>query len=221
MTTATQIRVIFVDDHSIMRDGLQEVLESSGEFEVVGQAKDGGEAVNVARSVMPEVIIMDLIMPQKNGIDACREILDVVPDTRVLFLTASTDLDAAIEAVAAGATGYLQMYSGKEKLLATIRDVIDGEFRIPAEVARKAFPGFRSTAGTADSPELDRLTAREQEILRLFAKGLSYAEIAEARGNRPLTIRNAIYGIRDKLEAKTKQEMVVWAVRRGLLYNGS
>ena len=212
-------RVIIVDDHSIMRDGLQEVLEQSGEYEVVGQARDGEEAVAVVKRLKPDVVIMDLIMPVKDGVAACREIIQSLPETRVLVLTASTDEDVVVDAVAAGASGYLQKFSGKETLLETIRDVVAGEFRIPGEVVRKVFAGMRSTPEQAVVTE-DQLTARERQILKLFAEGRSYAEIGEVRGNRPLTIRNAIYIIRDKLGAKTRQEMVVWAVRNGLLDNG-
>ena len=211
-----QIRVMLVDDHEIMRDGLREVLQRAGDYEVVGQAGDGAEAVRVAQSLRPDVIIMDVMMPIKNGIDACREITEVLPDTRVLMLTAASERDAVIEAVAAGATGYLEKYSGKEKLLRTVRDVAEGEHRIPGDVIKRVFAGFR-TGAQQPSHELNRLTAREREILTLFAQGLSYAAIAEVRGNQPVTIRNGVYGIQDKLKIGSKQELVVWAVRNGLL----
>ena len=94
---------------------------------------------------------------------------------------------------------------------------LTGEFRVPGEVVRRAFAGTRDDSGDDETPELARLTERERQILTLFAEGMSYAEIGEVRGNRPLTIRNAIYGIRDKLGAGSSQEMVVWAVRNGLL----
>ena len=210
---------MIVDDHSIMRAGLQEMLERSEDFQVVGQARDGSEAVEAAQRLKPDVIIMDVIMPVMNGVDACREIIAAVPETRVLVLTASTDDHTVIDAIAAGATGYLQKFTGKDELLATIRDVVDGEFRVPGDVVRRAFVGASDRPSEDDSSEVARLTEREQEILKLFAEGMSYAEIGEARGNRPLTIRNAIYGIRDKLRAKSSQEMVVWAVRNGLLDN--
>ena len=211
-----QIRVMLVDDHEIMRDGLREVLQRAGDYEVVGQAGDGAEAVRVAQSLRPDVIIMDVMMPLKNGIDACREITEVLPDTKVLMLTAASEQDAVIEAVAAGATGYLEKYSGKEKLLRTVRDVAEGEHRIPGDVIKRVFAGFR-TGAQQPAHELNRLTAREREILTLFAQGLSYAAIAEVRGNQPVTIRNGVYGIQDKLKIGSKQELVVWAVRNGLL----
>ena len=217
MTTTRQTRVLLVDDHEIMRDGLREVLQREGDFDVVGQAGDGAAAVRIAQRLRPDVIIMDVMMPLKNGIDACREITEMLPETRVLILTASAEDDAVMEAVAAGATGYLQKYSGKEKLLGTVRDVALGEYRIPGEVIRSVFAGIRAAAEQNRNWERDRLTQREREILTLFAQGLSYAQIAQVRSNQPLTIRNAIYGIQDKLGIETKQELVVWAVRMGLL----
>ena len=216
MARDRQTRVMLVDDHEIMRDGLREVLQRAGDFEVVGQAGDGAAAVRVAQSLKPDVIIMDVMMPIKNGIDACREITEMLPDTRVLMLTASAEDDAVMEAIAAGAKGYLQKYSGKEKLLHTVRDVADGECRIPDDVIRRVFTGIRTLRSDTQN-ELSRLTVREREILTLFAQGLSYAKIAELGGNQSVTIRNAIYGIQNKLGVETKQELVVWAVRNGLL----
>ena len=217
MAGAERIRVMIVDDHEIMRDGLREILERSCDFEVVGQAGDGVAAVEAARQLRPDVIIMDVMMPVKNGVEASREITDMLPETRVLILTASTENDAVMEAVAAGATGYLQKYSGKDSLLRAVRDVADGEYRIPADVMRRVFAGTPETARRNEPRELERLTARERDILTLFARGLSYPQIAQARGNSPLTIRNAVYHIQDKLRIETRQGLVVWAVQSGLL----
>ena len=217
MASVEPIRVMIVDDHQIMRDGLREVLERSGDFTVVGEAGDGDMAVETATAVRPAVIIMDVMMPGKNGIDASREIATTLPETRILILTASTQEDAVMEAVAAGATGYLQKHTGKDVLLQTVRDVADGEYRIPAATMRRVFDQTRATALLDDMPGTTTLTTREREILVMFAQGLSYSSIAAARGNSPFTIRNAIYAIQDKLGIATKQELVVWAVRNGLL----
>ena len=208
---------MLVDDHEIMRDGLREVLQRSGEFEIVGEAGDGEAAIRAAQDLKPDVIIMDVMMPLKNGIDACREIIETLPGTRVLILTAATEEDAVIEAVAAGAMGYLQKYSGKKELLSTVRDIADGEYRIPAEAMRRVFAEIRASAQREKTSKPGSLTQRESEILTLFAQGLSYAKIAGVRGNQPVTVRNAIYRIQDKLGIETKQELVVWAVRNGLL----
>ena len=217
LSSSDKIRVMVVDDHSIMRDGLQVLLEQDGGFEVIGQAGDGVEAVRIAPDICPDVIIMDVMMPKKDGVDACREVMETIPDTKVLILTASTNEDAVIEAVAAGATGYLQKFSGRDQLLATIRDVAAGELRLPATVVRRVFSGIRGKAEPADEPVLAGLSKREQEILTLFSQGLSYAQIGEAKGNSPVTVRNTIYRIERKLGVRTKQEIVVWAVRNGLL----
>ena len=216
MPQTAQTRVLLVDDHEIMRDGLREVLQRSGAFDVVGEAGDGEAAVRVARNVKPDVVIMDVMMPVKSGIDACREITETLPDTRVLILTAASEEDAVVEALTAGAVGYLQKYSGKGDLLRTVKDVAEGQYRMPADAIRRVFSGIR-TAEQRRTDEMSRLTGRELEILKLFSQGQSYAQIAQVRGNRPLTIRNAIYGIQDKLAIETKQELVVWAVRNGLL----
>ena len=217
MTPTVLTRVMLVDDHELMRDGLREALERSGEFEVVGEAADGDSAVREAVALKPDVIIMDVIMPVKDGIEACREIINVLPETRVLMFTASPEEDAVVESFAAGATGYLEKYSGKEHLLRTARDVAQGEYRIPNEAVKRAFSDIRSGASQSTEQNARKLTDREREILTLFSQGLTYAEIADIRGNKWVTIRNAIYGIQNKLGIATKRELVVWAVRNGLL----
>ena len=217
LSSTERIRVLLADHHQIMRVGLQEMLESAGDFEVVGHAGDGEEALLTAQELKPDVVVMDVLLPVRDGIETCRDIRTTLPDTQVLILTASTEENVALDAVLAGATGYLPKDTGKERLLATVRDVADGEFRLPGEVIRQLLVGRRLSHRGSPSTETRRLTTRQQEILTLFAQGLSYAQIAEVRGKRPLTIRNSIYGIQRKLQAKSKQEMVVWAVRNGLL----
>lgn len=209
-----RISVLIVDDHAIMREGLQVLLEQSGEVAVVGQARDGAEAVRAATELSPDVILMDVIMPVKDGVEACREIMESLPATHVIMLTASTDEDAMIDALAAGATGYLQKVSGMDQLLSTLKVAAAGEMRMPTEVVRRVFAKLRSGVQPAEAAVL---TPREQEILAAFVQGMSYAAIAEARGVRPVTIRNAIYSIQRKLGVGTKQEIVVWAVQNGLL----
>ena len=217
MSPTVLTKVMLVDDHELMRDGLREALERSGEFEVVGEAADGDSAIKEALALKPDVIIMDVIMPLKDGIEACREIVNVLPETRVLMFTASPEEDAVVESFAAGATGYLEKYSGKEHLLRTARNVALGEYRIPSEAVKRAFSDIRSGAPRSNEQNPRKLTDREEEILTLFSQGHTYAEIADIRGNKWVTIRNAIYGIQNKLGIGTKRELVVWAVRNGLL----
>ena len=156
-TESNRIRVLLADDHSIVREGLQVMLERSEEFEVVGQARDGVEAVEAASELSPDVIVMDVMMPNKDGVEACREIMESLPDTRVIMLTASTEADAVIEAIAAGATGYLQKVAGMDQLLGMVKAVAAGEMRLSAEVMRRVFDRIRSRsdieAGARPDPE--------------------------------------------------------------------
>ena len=215
MSSTNGIRVMLVDDHPITRRGLRVVLEDEDGFEVVAQAADGVEAVVRAEESKPDVIVMDVMMPGKDGVEASRDILDLLPDTKVLMLTASTEDDAVIEAIAAGATGFVQKYSGGDELVGAIRQVAGGKLVIPDEAMRRVFRLIRG--GTAFMPGPKVLTVREREALTHFARGKSYAQIAEALGVGTVTIRNAIYRVQDKLGVDSKQEIVVWAVRNGLL----
>ena len=220
MTCDNRTSVMLVDDHSIMRDLLRDALENTGDFHVVAQAADGQEALRMVQDAAPDVIVMDVIMPVMDGIEACRGITELLPDTKVLMLTASNEQDAIVKSIAAGATGYLQKYSGKEQLLATLREVARGEFRIPGDAARRLARAVRSPSSDAVSEQLGTLTDREREILKMFAEGLTYQEIGEIRNNSALTVRNAVSGIQRKLGFKTRQQMVLWAVRTGLVDDG-
>ena len=221
MTTGNRTSVMLVDDHSIMRDLLRDALENTGEFEVVAQAADGREALRVVEEAVPDVIVMDVIMPVMDGIEACRQITELLPGTRVLMLTASNEQDAIVRSIAAGATGYLQKYSGKEQLLTTLREVALGEFRIPGNAARRLARAVRSPSSDDAAERLAALTNREREILKLFAGGLTYQEIGEVREISALTVRNAVSAVQRKLGFRTRQQMVLWAVRAGLVDGGS
>ena len=212
-TESRRIRVLLADDHSVTREGLRSILAGSEEFEVVGLARDGVEAVKAASELSPDLIVMDVMMPRKDGVEACREIMESLPETRVIMLTASTEADAMIEAVAAGATGYLQKVAGMDQVLDMMKSAAAGEGRLPTEVVRRVLDRLRSGA---KSKEVN-LTQREKEILVSFCQGMSYAAIAEAREVKAVTIRNAIYTIQVKLGVSSKQETVVWAAQNGLL----
>ena len=215
MPSTNVIRVMLVDDHPVTRRGLREMLEDAGTFKVVAQAGDGVEAIIQAEETRPDVIVMDVMMPKKDGVEACRSILDLLPETKVLMFTASSEDDAVIGAIAAGAAGFLQKYSGSDELMDAIRKVAEGRLRIPDDALRRVFRLIRS--GTVLTPGPKVLTVREREILAHFARGKPYARIAETLGVSTVTVRNAIYRVQDKLGVESKQEIVVWAVRNGLL----
>ena len=129
MSNRAQIKVMLVDDNEIVRKGLSEALEYAADFAVVGHTGDPEEALGMAKGLRPDVILMDVLMPGKNGIEACREITTVLPDTKVLMLSAFSDRDAMDEALAAGATGYLPKLWSRDQLLNTLREVVDGRYR--------------------------------------------------------------------------------------------
>ena len=211
------IRVLIADDHPVVVNGLRDMLQRAEGIEVVGHAADGEEAVRLAAELVPDVVVMDVLMPGKDGIQACREIREMAPATKVVMLTASTEQDGVIKAMAAGAAGYLEKVSGMERFLETVRAVAAGELRVPADVVLRTMADLRLLADIEPDSELSKLTQREMEILTLFARGTSYATIAGERGVKTATIRNAIYGIQEKLDVPTNQELVIWAMRNGLL----
>ena len=159
-TESRRIRVLLADDHAVTREGLQVILERSEEFEVVGQARDGVEAVKAASELSPDLIVMDVMMPKKDGVEACREIMESLPDTKVIMLTASTEANAVIEAVAAGAAGYLQKVAGMDQLLGMMKGAAAGEGRLPTEVVRRVFDRIRRRAKSKEEVDLSQ---REKE----------------------------------------------------------
>lgn len=217
MTATERIRVMVVDDHPMMRAGLRETLQASERLDVVAEAGDGEEALRVALEARPEVVVMDVIMPGKDGVDACRELIGLLPATRVLMMTASARMDAVIDAVAAGATGYLQKHAGPEELVAAVIDVAEGRLQVPDEIVKEVFAMIRRDDLAKSLRVAERLTKKERATLVLFATGRSYAAIAERGGNSPVTVRNRLNRIQDKVGVQSKQELVIWAVRHGLL----
>ena len=217
MPTTEPITVLVVDDHPIMRQGLRALLNDSGRFVVVGEAQDGEEALRLAAELTPQVVIMDVMMPRKDGIEACRDLMALLPDTRVMMLTAATGEDAVIDAIAAGATGFLEKYAPPEEFVTAMLDVAAGRLNVPEEAVKRVFAMLRGQRPLEPARPVDRLTAIERQTLTLFARGTSYTEIAKQRGNSVVTVRNTLYRIQDKLGIETKQELVIWAVRNGLV----
>ncbi len=211
------IRVVLVDDHPVVKAGLTGLLEHLQDIEVVGEASDGVAAVEKAEQLQPDVIAMDVMMPRQDGVEACRTIMEKLPDSQVLMLTASTERDAVVEAVAAGASGYLQKYSGGQEMEEAIRAVARGRLRIPDQALRRSLAMVRGELWEKTRRGTSTLTARERELLTLFANGEPYARIAKAKGISPVTVRNTVSRVQDKLGLDTKQELVIWAMRNGLV----
>jgi len=208
------IRVMVVDDHPVWRDGIRSDLERSGIATVVAEASDGGEAIELARDSMPEVILMDLRLPTVSGVDATREIVAELPHVRVLVLSASGEEADVLEAVKVGAAGYLLKDATAEQIADAVRRVRDGEPVFTASLAALVLSEFRRIA--APEPGEPGLTARENEILRLVAKGYTYREIAEQLFISMKTVQNHVQNILAKLHLRKRYELMRYAIQRGL-----
>jgi DNA-binding NarL/FixJ family response regulator len=217
------IRVLIVDDHALYRRGLQTFLATEDGIEVVGEAADGVEAVDQAEETLPDVIVMDVGMPKRGGIDACRVIKQRVPSARILMLTSSDDEANLFEAVRSGANGYLLKSVTTEEVAAGIRGVHNGQSLISPLMATKLLAEFNQISQRATLPavapglELPRLTERELEILRLVARGKLNREIAAELYISENTVRNHIRNILDKLQMHSRMEAAMYAVRQRLI----
>ncbi|HWC13404.1 MAG TPA: response regulator transcription factor [Actinomycetota bacterium] len=208
------IRVLVVDDHPVWRSGVRNDLETSGVAEVVGEAEDGGEAIEMAREVMPEVVLMDLQLPQVSGVDATRQITADSPHVKVLVLSASGEETDVLEAVKAGASGYLLKSAASDELVAAITRVRAGEPVFTPSLAGLVLSEFRRIAGT--DPAEPELTARENEVLKLVAKGYTYREIGEKLFISTKTVQNHVQNILTKLQLKKRYELMRYGIQKGL-----
>jgi DNA-binding NarL/FixJ family response regulator len=217
-------RVLIVDDQSLVRAGFRMILESEPEIEVVGEAADGLTAVLAARQTQPDVILMDVRMPNVDGLEATRRLLDGKEEgPRILILT-TFDLDEYVyEALRAGASGFLLKDTPPEQLVEAIRVVANGDALLSPVVTRRVIAEFvrrPPVASTQTAPGLEELTARELEILRLIARGLSNAEIAAEAFVSETTVKTHVARILMKLRLRDRVQAVVFAYEHGIVQAG-
>lgn len=213
-----KITVVLVDDHPMWRDGVRSDLEASGAAEVVGDASDGGEGIEVALDKMPDVVLMDLQLPTVSGVEATARIVADAPHVKVLVLSASAEEHHVLEAVKAGASGYLLKSSSSDELLDAVRRVAAGEPVFTPSLAGLVLDEFRrvSTGGTGTKDDEPRLTPRENEVLKLVAKGYTYREIGERLFISTKTVQNHVQNILTKLQLKKRYELMRYAIQKGL-----
>ncbi|MGW0085929.1 response regulator [Streptomyces sp. NPDC003393] len=217
------IKVMVVDDHPMWRDAVARDLSESG-FEVVATAGDGEQAVRRARAAAPDVLVLDLNLPAKPGVQVCKELVAVNPALRVLVLSASGEHADVLEAVKSGATGYLLKSASTEELLDAVRRTAVGDpvftpglaGLVLGEYRRLAAEPAPASGAGADEPKAPRLTERETEVLRLVAKGLSYKQIAERLVISHRTVQNHVQNTLGKLQLHNRVELVRYAIERGL-----
>jgi two-component system NarL family response regulator len=214
------IRVLVADDHALYRRGLEMVLGQEEGIEIVGEASDGAEAIRRVEELLPDVVLMDIRMPRRSGIEACTAIKDVVPSTKIVILTISDEESDLYEAVRAGANGYLLKDVPGEEIAAGIRAVAGGQSLISPSMASKLLSEFASMIKKSEErPQLPvpRLTDRELEVLKLVARGMANRDIAKELFISENTVKNHVRNILEKLQLHSRMEAVVYAVREKIL----
>jgi two-component system NarL family response regulator len=214
------LRVMVVDDHALFRRGLEMVLSQEPDIELVGEASDGAEAIQRATELMPDVVLMDVRMPRRSGIEAAGEIKDLLPHVKILMLTISDEEADLYDAIKAGASGYLLKEIPIEEVADAIRSVWQGQSRISPSMASKLLTEFAAISkATNERPQMPapRLTDREMEVLKLVAQGLNNRDIAKELFISENTVKNHIRNILEKLHLHSRMEAVVYAVREKLL----
>jgi DNA-binding NarL/FixJ family response regulator len=216
------VRVLIVDDDDLMRAGLRSVLASDESVEVVGEAADGRAALETTRTTRPDVVLMDVRMPDLDGIAATREVLGASPEVKVVMLTTFEEDDYIFGALTAGASGFLLKRTRPEELIAGIRTVADGDSLLSPSVTRRVIDRMaRQPAPATSSRQLSRLTPREREVLELIARGLSNGEIATAFVIEESTVKTHVKRILSKLGLRDRVHAVIFAYESGLTRPGS
>ncbi len=207
-----KVRVLIADDHGLVRAGIRRLLEDTGEVEVVGEASSGMEAAALARKVRPDVVLMDLSMPGISGIEATREILDAVPEARVLILTVHDNEELFFRSLQAGAYGYVLKKAAPEELAQAVRAAARGECYLDPAVA-----GFLVRQTCRDRRGEEVLTVREREIVQLISEGMTTAEIAKTLSLSPQTVATHRKRILSKLGLHDRAALVRYAAEKGLI----
>ncbi len=209
-----RIRILIADDHAVVRKGLLALIQTEEGMEVVGEAADGAEAVELAETLRPDVILLDLVMPRMDGIEAIRGIRQNDPEARVLVLTSFSEDEKVLTAIEVGAMGCLLKDATPDELLRAIRDVHQGRSALNPEIAQKLIRRMRKTE---TRKPVEELTARETEVLRCIARGLSNRDIGDRLFISEPTVRTHVSNILMKLELPNRTQAALFAVREGLV----
>jgi NarL family two-component system response regulator LiaR len=212
-----KIRVMIADDHRLVREGLKTFLVTNPGLEIVGEARDGQEAVEIAARLNPDVVLMDLVMPKMDGVAATRQILKQNPQTRILIVTSFTEDESVISAIQAGASGYLLKDCSPRELEEAIEVVYRGESYLPPGIARKVIRGINQS-GESQAP-LQVLTPREVDIVKLVAEGFSNEEIARQLYISVRTVSSHLWRVMKKIQADNRTQVALYAVHHGIISN--
>ncbi|MFL7809687.1 MAG: response regulator [Anaerolineae bacterium] len=214
MTEIETIRVLIADDHAIVREGLRALIDTEPGLELVGEASDGVEAIQLARSLKPDVLLLDMLMPRKDGLEVIADIKQHELETRILVLTSFAEDEKVFPAIKAGAQGYLLKDTTPHSLLQAIRDVYHGESSLHPTIARKLIGELHRPSGPP--PGGEELTEREVEVLSLVAQGLSNQEIADQLVVSERTVRKHVSNILGKLHLANRTQATLYAIQTGI-----
>lgn len=213
-----RIRVLVADDHTVVRAGIRLLLESETDIEVVGEARDGQEAVQKAHQLVPDIVLMDLAMPGMGGLEATQRITQASPGVRVLVLTMHENDEYFFQALNAGASGYLLKETSPDELVAALRAVYQGGVFIYPSLAGRLLDDYLRRVRAGDEEKvLGQLTPREQEVLRLIAQGKTGRQIADILHLSPKTVDRHRANITEKLNLHSRAELIRYAIRQGLI----
>ncbi|MGE5306544.1 MAG: response regulator [Alphaproteobacteria bacterium] len=212
------IRLLLVDDHALFRKGLVSLLRRESEFQVIGEAENGAEAIAKAKQLKPDLVLMDIHMPGTDGIEATRRITQMLPSTRVVILTVSEDDKDLFEGIKCGAHGYLLKKLEPEELYAMLRGVFQGEAPISRTTASKILNEFAVQARRKTNAELEEeLSAREKDVLQSLASGLTNKEIGNQLGIAENTVKNHLKNILAKLHLENRVQAATFALQKGFI----
>ncbi|HKI56259.1 MAG TPA: response regulator transcription factor [Trueperaceae bacterium] len=212
------IRLLLCDDHAMFRQGLRSILETEDDFRIIGEGSTGREAVRYALETKPDVVLMDIQMPELDGVAATKAVLAEQPDAKVIILTMYRQDKYVFEAIKVGARGYLLKDADANDLVDAIRRVAAGETLLNAEMAASILDEFRKVGELPEHPDhkISELTEREEDILRLLAQGSSNQEIAQSLGVSEKTVRNRLSEIFSKLRLNNRTQAALYALREGI-----
>jgi NarL family two-component system response regulator LiaR len=209
-----KIRLLVVDDQTVVREGLAAILANYSDIEVVGQAEDGSQALKLAQQTQPDVILLDLVMPNMDGLTAIPKIKEVAPETRILVVTSFAENDRVYQAIKAGALGYILKDATREQLLQAVRDVAQGRASLQPSIAVRLIQEINHPSELLYTA--DPLTRRELETIRLIARGMSNQEIAAELVVHERTIAKYVSSILNKLQLANRTQAALYALREGL-----
>lgn len=210
------IRIIIVDDHKIVRNGLLSLIEKELDIEVIAEADDGRTAVRIALELAPEVVVMDIAMPDLNGIEATRQIIAALPGTKVIALSMHADKRYVMEMLKAGASGYILKDNAYEELVHAIRTAINNRTYLSPQVAETVIGDYLQLAQTVNSSVFSLLSSREREVLQLLSEGHSTSQIAERLCISVKTVETYRQHLMEKLNIRNIAELTKYAIREGL-----